>query len=442
MTGRLRAFAAVLAAALLAAGSRATARAEDAPAEWTLKAVDYSQRFGSDDEKAEHLLRNAKVTVLATGEGAPAPFEVTTGDDGKFTVPPAAATAASVQFLVPEPDGSRWPRYVTQAIRPGEGPRPDVAAFLRVAAESPLYAEQVMQPIVAVDRDRPNPYVRLRWIALIQNQTPEVWFGNRAQPDRGTLQVPLPDGFEVLGVTLAGSNPPHTIGDAPGGGREIRISGPVYPSFRGPDQLEITLTGPWRDGGEWDLSFAAPLPIATYILVAEEGAFTVDPGTSLQGGERQAALEDRIAPTVMWTASEIPAGTVLSFRVLQGHRVDWRVWITVGILALALTGGVLLGRAAGSGRADAASDAAGAERSLASALDAEVAELNARRKRGEITEFEAAARIAALRKSAAAADGPEDEVSAIAARAAKASPEQLRRDVARLVDLIREARRS
>lgn len=434
----LRALLVVLAALALLP---AAARAEDEPGSWRLRAVDYTARFQSDDPKSEHLLRGVAVTVLATGEGAPAPFDVVTGDDGTFVVPPAVAKSKSVQFLVPSPDGSRWPRYMTQALEPAAEPRPEVAGFLRIAASSPLFAEQVMQPYVSMDRTSSRPYARLRWIAMVQNQTPEVWLGDVRSRERGSIQAPLPDGFEVLNVVLSGTNPPFEVGDAPGGGREIRIASPVFPSFRGPDRLEITMTGAWRKGGEWDLSFTAPFDIGSYTLMAEEGAFTVAPGGDLAGGERQPPVEGRLPATLQWTASEIPAGRTLAIRVLQGHRIDWRVWTMLGILAMALTGGALIGKAVAAGRGPAAaapSDEASGEDVVADAI----ADLERRRKRGEITEFEAKARQAALARAAAARTTERDELAAIEARLATATAEQLRKDARRLVELAREARRT
>jgi hypothetical protein len=144
--------------------------------------------------------------------------------------------------------------------------------------------------------------------------------------------------------------------------------------------------------------------------------------------------------TQAWIAHGVEAGTPIAARFEQGRHIHRRTWITVAVILLTVTGAVLLGKAFASRGAAAEVKAPAPENDAAS----EIALLEKRHARGEITEFELRARKAALSqtpKPAPASTEPGDiraTVDAIERRAAAASPEELRRDVGVLAALLRE----
>lgn len=474
-----RAVAAVAAALVVAFAVAPVVRAhaeeagdDAAPKRLVLRALDHSAMLETmrrpEDTPPDVPLGGRRIHVLVTRKagGAPAtPAPVTSDDAGRFEVPLDGISAGdSLSFRI-DADAAGRPLYASMGIDPFAEPPAEIAHFYRVArGESPLEFQQLQLTVRKVaNDDGSQPYVRINVIAAVANMSPEVWLGG----ERGAaLELPLPEGFEVITVHRDGvDHRDFRVGEAHGGRPALQVGGIFLPAIRGPEQVRVIMTGPWRDE-PYDLAFHTESPIDRFQLNLEDGVFSY-----VEGGEREVALQDAgVNPPIMgvvshgWAAEGIPPHATINSRFRVGRAVHPRVKLVVGALGLVVLGGVLLGVSFARRRADdatreaapaprAASGAASGPPPVAAPADAaaQIRDLERRRERGEITSFEFAARKALLegraphpsparpaaRTAPAAADDPARALEEIEARADRADEAQLRRDVKTLAALLR-----
>lgn len=471
---RIAQFLAVL-AALAALGADAIAFAEDVPDVFRLRAFDRTAMIegqAEDGSMKDVPMRARAVQCLVLTGTSSSQFDAAIAADGTVEIPRAKVPQGATLTLKVEEPGSGI--YVAPRIDLWTNPTPDRAEFVRMATSSPLFIPFANLVVTGQDVGKPSAYVRVNVIAQVANPSSELWTGPRDGSADDALRFPVPTGFTMVSAKRGNEDVECNLVTDTAGRSEAVISGGMFPP-QTQSLIRIVLTGKWEADARYDLSFRAPLDIAEWNLVIDPTLFSYDAsadgGTLLQDGGMRPGVNG--IETRVWMLREIRAGTPVSQVFVQGLLIDPKVWRTIAIFVLTAAGAVFLARALAAGR-NSTPVASGTDANGGSAGDAgadddgersrALAELQHRRKRGEITEFEFNARRAILtgtagRRAAPAKGGASSTPSAtpsstpsaptatpgaleqireIEARAGTADAEQLRADVRTLSALLRE----
>ncbi len=455
-----RLFALFAALALIGTGA---AFAQDSADVVRLRAFDRTAMIegqAEDGSMKDVPMRPRAVQCLVLGGTGSTQFEAAIGADGTIEIPRAKVPQGSTLTLKAEEPGSGI--YVATRIDPWTTPAPERAEFVRMATSSPLFIPFANLVVTGQDVGKPSAYVRVNVIAQVANPSSELWTGPRDGNADDALRFPVPAGFTMVSAKHGNEDVECKLVTDTAGRCEAVIAGGMFPP-QTQSLFRIVLTGKWEDDARYDLSFRAPLDLAEWNLVIDPAHFSYD--VSAEGG---AVLQDGgLRPGVngiesrVWMLREIRAGTPVSQVFVQGRIVDPKVWRTIAIFVLTAAGAVFLARALAAGR-NAPSAVSAAPSLSADAGEADdderaraLADLQLRRKRGEITEFEFNARKALLSgqprqpgagsarpatpaSPATAAPTALERVREIEARAGSAGADQLRADVRTLTALVRE----
>ena len=408
-------------------------------------------------------LGDASVMVLARGlPGEPRKVPARTDSSGAFTADLGdLPTGAVIELLA---DRGAGEKFYARSLEVGPAALPADVQFYRVA-QSPAGIVQQVTQVVTMKEEKNDKgglvgrTVLVRQFIDVGNFGFEVWLGDVTQDKPVSYWMPVPDGFELLagGITVDNRGHDATPEAMPHGGRGVAWRQPLFPAL-GQDahHFMTVLSRPYVEGESFDLGMHVEYPTEMFSMNLQEGtfAYVMDDGgeakVQLRDGGARPGMGQSQKVTHAWMGEDIRAHSTINGRVIAGKPpLDKAVLVVVGCIAFVVVGGIVFGFRFGKRGQPAATP----RDPVATAL----AELDERRRRGEITSVDYAARRALLLgpgaaaaatpavpppvPTAAPAAGPRDllaQVETIAARATSGSEPQLAEDVRTLARAVRE----
>jgi hypothetical protein len=432
------------------------------------RALDYSTMLRSGHAAQQEAARltpvplpEASLLFLVRGlPGEPRTAQARSDVQGQFVadlgdLPPGAM----VEFLAERKTGDgAAERLYARSFQVGAAAPPAEVQFYRVA-RSPAGIVQEITQVVTVKEDKSadgkllGRRTFLRQIVQVGNFGFEVWLGDVATERPVSYWVPVPEGFELVAGGMKVDQRPVEVAPEvmPHGGRGCAWRQPMFPAFgESAHQFVVEMARPYVEGETIDLGTHVEYPTEVWSLNIQDGVFSYLAGDPADGRVQLADAGARPAMgqsqrvTHAWVGENIRAHATVNGRVVAGKPpLDKAVVIVVGSIVFVVLGGITFGfllRRKGQ-------VVAGPVDPVAVALR----QLDDRKRRGEISSVDYAARKAVLLGQAPAVapeEGPAPparpaaellaQVDAIASRAAGGAEPRVVEDVRILARAVRE----